>query len=231
MFLLLQSTLHTVLPVEYRKDHWHSANLKYGRASAFRLAHTMYVCVAPSPYTCTHSVYASSCLLAAFCQPSVVRVSTLTLAGDSEWKVMSLFQFGITRKHKAIPDREEGNEQVPLYFPDQSESGLGTAEYRELLNTVVDLTAHDGKEECTCARAKQGNYTEYKDTDCAKIGKYVSEHGNKLAHRKFVEDFPNLKKITVQNFKKRYLEELQPSRDSVCHQPHHKRKREASDFG
>ena len=64
---------------------------------------------------------------------------------------MSLFQFGVTRKLEAIPDREAGNERVTPHFPDQSESGLGTAEYREVLNAVVDLTAPDGKEECTRA--------------------------------------------------------------------------------
>ena len=83
----------------------------------------------------------------------------------------------------------------------------------------------------TCTSKAREKYAEYKGTDCAKIRKHEAEHRNEHARRKFAEDFPNLKESTVPNFKKLYLEELKPSRDLVCHQPHCERKREISDFG
>ena len=62
--------------------------------------------------------------------------------------MMSLYQFGFTGKRRGSIEPHTVKERVPPrpHFPDQDESGLGRVEYREVVDSVVDLTYPDPTE-------------------------------------------------------------------------------------
>ena len=68
-------------------------------------------------------------------------------------------------------------------------------------------------------RKTRGKYAKYSDQQRAKIGKYVSEHGNERARRHFLAEFPSLRESTVRYFKALYQQKLRDERKKEYPQP------------
>ena len=123
---------------------------------------------------------------------------------------MSLFQFGFTRVNSLRQTSQSDDScSVPDYLPLSSESGLGVEEHHTVTSVVSELA---DPEPTRKRRKTMGHYIHYSDEDRASIGKYVAEHGNKRARKKFSGEYPDLSESTVRNFKKRYLDRMAQER-------------------
>ena len=123
---------------------------------------------------------------------------------------MSLFQFGFSLRREE-PSHEDSVEVEILesHIPRQEDTNLGVVEHRETAAAVVNLS-RPAKilQRNQHPKRKSGKYFQYSGEDCAKIGKFASENGNKKTLECFAEEFPSLKESTVRTFKKAFREQL-----------------------
>ena len=96
------------------------------------------------------------------------------------------------------------------------ESGLGREEHDTVTTAVVDLAT---PEPIAKRRKVRGKCAKYSDQQCARIGKYTSEHGNERARKHFLADFQNLNESTVRYFKALYQQKMREERKKDNPQP------------
>ena len=129
---------------------------------------------------------------------------------------MSLFQFGFTKTVNSTSGNGTAvSVTAPRHMPDQLESGLGKAEYANVVASVSTLA----DPELVRKRKSKGKYYQYTDEDRAKIGRYACEHGNEKARRRFLNQKPKLSESTVRNFKKRYQTKMREEQKKDHPQP------------
>ena len=110
---------------------------------------------------------------------------------------MSLFQFGF--RPVAVPEHEtDDRTRAPdnTSFPTLQESGLGIVEY-DAVTQSLEGPPQEEPPPSKKRRGSSGNYSTYKATTRAKIGKYALENGNERARKHFLKEFPNLPESTV----------------------------------
>lgn len=123
---------------------------------------------------------------------------------------MSLFQFGFSlRREGPSPENSVEVEILESHIPRQEDTNLGVVEHRETAAAVVNLSRPaEISQRNQHPKRKRGKYFQYSGEDRAKIGKFVTENGNKKTLECFAEEFPSLKESTVRTFKKAFREQL-----------------------
>lgn len=105
----------------------------------------------------------------------------------------------------SLAQEQSERQIVPSHIPEQEDSGLGRAEYLEVLSHMADISNPEsvaGGE--SLSRKKRGKYEHYSNEQRIKIGKYVLENGNKRARQQFLSECPQLKENSIWNLKKAY---------------------------
>lgn len=101
------------------------------------------------------------------------------------------------------------------HFPQQDESGPGSASHSAEASATIDLTDPVGETSTACdgsATRQKRKHATYSDKVCADIRHYACKNGNEKARHKFLGQYPNLGESTVRQFKKLYLNQLKVQR-------------------